>query len=626
MARRLEVEIIGDSRSLERALGRSSQAGSRFGSALRGVAKGAAFAIGGAALGGIAVTLRQGISEFSQAAKVSAQTAAALRSTGGAANVTAKEIDALASSLMRKSGIDDEAIKSGENLLLTFTNIRNEAGKGNDIFNQATRAITDMSVALGQDMKSSAIQAGKALNDPIKGVTALQRVGVSFTAAQKDQIKALVESGKTMDAQKLILRELNKEFGGSAEAAGSTLPGKLNILKETFNNLAGDLIAKAVPAVTSFVGFIADKGLPKLEQFFGVIGESVGPALAKLGEGFKTAGPAIMGVIEPLAMAVRDNIVPVFLQLQDIGVRAIQAISKIIKDNGPELRQIFENLGTVIANLAKIVIPLLDFAFTKVLPVAIKILIPILVVLTEAIAKVSSVVRVVATAIEAVLIPAMNLIISVGGKVVTFLTKTLAIAFAAIEVPLRVAAGLLKAILAPAFDAVSTAADGVRSGFEWFSDKARPIFSKLAKVLPPAVAIITAPFETLRGVLVAIVNAMNAFVDRAGDVINLASKIRGAVGGLVGKIPGLQSGGPALKGRAYLVGEHGPELFVPGSSGMVIPNLSSPRPAGIGSSSGITINVSFPNYVGSKQELIDTVRRGLYDVARRNPGALPGIA
>jgi hypothetical protein len=82
---------------------------------------------------------------------------------------------------MNKSGVDDEAIKSSENLLLTFTNIRNETGKNNDIFNQATKATLDMSTALGNDLKGSSILVGKALNDPIKGMTALRRVGVSFT-------------------------------------------------------------------------------------------------------------------------------------------------------------------------------------------------------------------------------------------------------------------------------------------------------------------------------------------------------------------------------------------------------------------------------------------------------------
>lgn len=46
------------------------------------------------------------------------------------------------------------------------------------------------------------------------------------------------------------------------------------------------------------------------------------------------------------------------------------------------------------------------------------------------------------------------------------------------------------------------------------------------------------------------------------------------------------------------------------------------------STGGTTINVtlSAPNYVGAKEELIEVVRSGLYDVARRNPRALPGVA
>ena len=94
---------------------------------------------------------------------------------------------------------------SAENLLLTFTNVRNEAGKGNDIFNQTVRLGTDMSVALGVDAKAAAMQLGKALNDPINGVTRLTRAGVTFTEQQKKQIKALQESGDILGAQKVIL-------------------------------------------------------------------------------------------------------------------------------------------------------------------------------------------------------------------------------------------------------------------------------------------------------------------------------------------------------------------------------------------------------------------------------------
>jgi hypothetical protein len=76
----------------------------------------------------------------------------------------------------------------------------------------------------------AAIQLGKALNDPTQGVSALSRVGVSFTDVQKDMIKKLQESGDMMGAQRIILGELEKQFGGTAEAVGKTLPGALDRL------------------------------------------------------------------------------------------------------------------------------------------------------------------------------------------------------------------------------------------------------------------------------------------------------------------------------------------------------------------------------------------------------------
>ena len=119
--------------------------------------------------------------------------------------MTAGHVDTLATALMKKSGVDDEAIASGENLLLTFTNIRNEAGKGNDIFDQTTQAALDMSVAMGTDVKTSAMQLGKALNDPVKGMTRLQKVGVTFTDAQKEQVAAMQKTDDRIGAKKNIL-------------------------------------------------------------------------------------------------------------------------------------------------------------------------------------------------------------------------------------------------------------------------------------------------------------------------------------------------------------------------------------------------------------------------------------
>jgi phage-related protein len=229
---------------------------SKLGNTLGLLGKTAAVAAGGAAIGGLFEVIKTGIGEFNDSTKVAAQTTAVLKSTGGAANVTAGQVSNLAGALLNKTGVDDETIQSGENMLLTFTNIRNEAGKGNDVFNQSTKTLLDMSVALGEDAPSAAIQLGKALNDPITGVTALQRVGVTFTAAQKEQIKAMVDAGNTMGAQKLILGELNNEFGGSAEAVGKTLPGQLSILKESFNNLAGQVVGSLMPTMQQAVAWL----------------------------------------------------------------------------------------------------------------------------------------------------------------------------------------------------------------------------------------------------------------------------------------------------------------------------------------------------------------------------------
>ena len=252
------VEFIAKVDDLKKGFAQAETASESTGSKLKSLGKAAVVAAGAAGLGVLVATLHTGIQEFTDHAKVAGQTAAVLKSTGGAANVTAKHVDSLAQALLEKSGVDDEVIQSGENLLLTFRNIRNEAGKGNDIFDQATKATLDLSVALGQDMKSSAIQVGKALNDPVKGMTALSRVGVSFTKAQKDMVKGMVKTGDTIGAQKVILAELTKEFGGSAAAAGKTMPGQMNILRQNFNNLAGTIVQTLAPALAVVTKFFIE--------------------------------------------------------------------------------------------------------------------------------------------------------------------------------------------------------------------------------------------------------------------------------------------------------------------------------------------------------------------------------
>ena len=241
------VDTKGLTRGLSKAQGR-----------LRTFGKFAAIAAGAAAFGGLVKTIDIGTKKFIAQEKAIAQTNARLKSTGGIANVTAQDMVNLSDAIADKTGIDDDAIHAMGNMLLTFTNIRNEVGRNNDIFDQAVQITTDLSVAFEKDLQTSAIMVGKALNDPVKGVTALGRAGVQFTEDQKETIKTLVESGRALDAQKMILRELEKQVGGSAEAFGKTLPGQLSILKQSFENIALEVAQRFIPRVKQAVDAVTE--------------------------------------------------------------------------------------------------------------------------------------------------------------------------------------------------------------------------------------------------------------------------------------------------------------------------------------------------------------------------------
>lgn len=234
-----------------------------------------------------------------EAERVNAQTTAGLTSTGGAANVTLSDIRGLADGIMSYSGIGDEAIQTGENMLLTFTNIRNEVGAGNDIFDQATMAMADMATKMNggvtpaaEQMSQTAIQMGKALNDPIKGITALSRVGVAFTAEQKAQITTLVQTGRILEAQKIILGELTTEFGGSAKAMGSTFMGQWNIMKESVMNVVETIMV----AIFRLVQPIVSALIPA----FQVLGKIVGVVARILAAAFSAVQP----FIQPLLIGI----------------------------------------------------------------------------------------------------------------------------------------------------------------------------------------------------------------------------------------------------------------------------------------------------------------------------------
>lgn len=271
MARGVKVAIDADATGLrrgvddaERSLNRLHSAGSK---SLKGLGV-AAVATGAVAFGGLAAAIRTGTQEMLEQEKASAQTAAAIKSTGGAANVTKDQIETMSSALQRHTGMQDDAIQSAQNLILTFTNVKNVGTELSDqVFNRATTTALDLSVAFGKDLSSSAMLVGKALNSPIQGLSALGRVGVQFTKDQKEQIKTLVESGRTLDAQKLILKELNTQVGGSARAAANTTAGQLARIQRAWEDVSEGLVREFLPIITDVARAVL-RNMDKVQRVF----------------------------------------------------------------------------------------------------------------------------------------------------------------------------------------------------------------------------------------------------------------------------------------------------------------------------------------------------------------------
>ena len=240
-----------------------------------------------------------------------AQTNAVLKSTHDASGQSAQSIQAFADAQMNLTGIDDQAIQGAENMIATFTNIKGAA------FQPTTKAVLDMATAMnggaipsGEQLRQTAIQVGKALNDPVQGVTALQRVGVKLSDTQLAQVKHFMAVGDAADAQKVILGELGKEFGGSAAAAGSTFAGKLAIAQGKLQNVQETIGGAVLPILTKLL----DKILPIASAF-----------ADKLPGAIKGAQDAFSKLQPPLQW-VRDNADFVKGALAAVGIAILAAL------------------------------------------------------------------------------------------------------------------------------------------------------------------------------------------------------------------------------------------------------------------------------------------------------------
>lgn len=163
-----------------------------------------------------------------------------LKTTGNAAGVTSEQLQKFAAARQAVTNFGDEVTIQGASVLATFKNIQGQA------FLDTIELAQDVSALMGNDLQSAMVQLGKAINDPITGLSQLNRVGITFSKEQQERIKLLQESGNLMEAQAVILDEVRSQFGGAAEAARSPWTA----LSNTF----GDLLEKIGELISGGAG------------------------------------------------------------------------------------------------------------------------------------------------------------------------------------------------------------------------------------------------------------------------------------------------------------------------------------------------------------------------------------
>lgn len=490
-----------------------------------------------------------------------------------------------------------DAVIGAESLLLTFRHI------GKDVFPDVTQTVLDMSQALGQDLKSSAIQLGKALEDPEKGITALQRVGVVFSASQKAQIQDFLKTGQLAKAQGVILKELEKEFGGSAKAAGKTFAGQLDILNHNFTDFQENIGAVIIPVLEEFMTTLSGvvEGLNELDPSVLRMGIAAAIAVAAIGP--------ILGILGGLATVLGFVLSPIGLLIAGIAALGIAFVTNFggIRDaTMPIIRDFIALLGDIWAKV-KPGLDMLAAWFTKeVLPKVVdfikNVVLPGIDNLIRDLKKIWDDIAPKLLAFEAWFLkdglPKVGQAFTdFGNNVIKPVTSILQDLWTLVEPYLtKLGDWFLATVLPKINDAVNWFKDNVikpaTEAVKAIWNDTGPLLDAFAAWFHKNLPIIKDLFDSYIGGIVQQVSDLTSKIQAmllllGGHVqINPNLQVQEGVGNganiNTGNTPmdilqaatggGRATGGGVMRGTSYLIGERGPELFTPGANGFITPN------------------------------------------------------
>ena len=171
----------------------------------------------------------------------------------GEGTASLNELQKAADRLGNQTLFNQEEFTRGFNLLTSFRKI------GVDSYERVAQAAADIAQVNQVDVSTSFMQLAKALQDPERNLSNLNRSGIAFTKQQTEVIKQLMKTNKTAEAHAMILRIVEESYNKLAQAAAEGFAGSVDSLGEAFRDFSETLGKALEPVLISIT-----KGLTKL--------------------------------------------------------------------------------------------------------------------------------------------------------------------------------------------------------------------------------------------------------------------------------------------------------------------------------------------------------------------------
>ena len=586
----INVAILGDAKQFKRAVGEAGDKLSRFGSKVgtvsANVVKG--FGVMGAAAGGLAVVVGKQLFDVGEELTALDQKIGTVFSgesleqvTGWADEVAARMgltstqaagLAANAGDLLKPMGFTADEAANMSTEIIGLAGALSEWSGGQRSVEETAEILSKALLGERDSLKSLGIAINQAEVDQ-RALTIAQRAG-------RDEI---TEQDKALATQALIL-EKSTDAQEAFAAGGNKLTAAQNRLKAAFGELQErlarkllPLFAKAADIVVELIEVFEDDGLggvisnvsQRIQDAWPMIRTQLGVWARGFVDWVKQVGPPFLAALGNLLLRFGkwfiDDALPVIID--KLGEWAQAFIDWI----GPLIPPFFRKLGQLIADFA-------NWFIDDGLPMIVK-------KLGE---WAQAFLEWVGPLIPPLLRELGNLLVNIGTWIVTDALPTLA--------------GHL--------------AEWGSALVQWIIDVAPDVLSELGTLLADlATALVEGALDLGKKLINGIVDGIKAAPGALIDAVSSLLPGGGVFGAAADFIFGRAAGGPVSIGSApYIVGESGPELFVPSGSGTIMNNNR------LGMMGGGTVNVTVNMPPGS--DGADVVR-SLQRYARSHGGVVP---